>query len=130
YDKGANVSAIERRESYTRNNIFRLSPSIFQELIRLFVDSEDEIINLSANHPLKYAIENGIISARTPSNFGDFFAITIKDLENLTNVCLEVIAKHEEKNQYNPSKCRIFRGFEYVSNSLNSMEKQISIKKT
>lgn len=83
---------------------------------------------MSGNHPLRYAIDNGIIGARASSAFGDFYAIAIKDLENLTNVCLEVIEQYEHQNRHN-SFCNVFREFEYVNNSLNTTEQQISIKR-
>lgn len=124
YEAGAKIVAVEKRLDYSRNNVFRLTSDAADKLIGLFVDNVSDIANLSPSHPLRVILDTKSLTPRTPSRLGDFYAISTKDFEYLANVWLELVAKKD------PDGLKIYRGYGYVSNSMDAKPKTIYIRPT
>lgn len=124
YQKGANIVAVEKRDDYSRNNTFRLTPEIVNKLIGLFVDKPEDIPGLDPTHPLRVIIDSKSLTAKTPSPLGDFYAITTKDFEYLANAWVEVMAKND------PVGMKIYRGYSYIPKSMDIKDKAVYIRET
>jgi len=121
YQNGAIVTGIEKREKYSRNNTFRFTTEVIQQLIALFVDKPEDIAKLSPDHPLRKVLDARSLTEKRTSPLGDFHAITIKDFEYLTNCWLDMMAKKD------PAGLQIYRGYSYVPGSLQNGQNEILI---
>lgn len=120
YQKGAHVTAIEQRSSYTRNNIFRLYPEIVQRLKQLFVESESEIQGLSKDHPLRAFLDaKSIAGPRTSKDIeGEYYTMTTQDFELLSATWLKLMAAKD------PQNCQVLVGWQYAPGSIGSQAVQ------
>lgn len=121
YQEGAIVTGIEKRGAPTRNNTFRFTPEVVDQLIKLFVDKPEDIPLLSPEHPLRKVIDAKSLTEKRASPIGDFYAITIKDFEYLTNAWLDMMAKKD------PNGLKIYRGYSYVPGCIQQGDKQVDI---
>ncbi len=121
YKEGAIVTGVEKRTSYSRNNTFRFTPEVIDQLIALFVEKKEDIDKLSPDHPLRKIMSTRSLTEKRPSPLGDFYAITIKDFEYLVNVWLDMVASRD------PQGLIIHRGYSYVAGSLQRGKNEILI---
>ncbi len=124
YQEGAIVTGIEKRTGYSRNNVFRLTPKVVEELAKLFVDKLEDIKDLPDSHPLKTIVNIKSLTAKTPSPLGDFYAISIKDFEYLTNAWIDLMSKKDPKGM------QIFRGYVYIPQCIDKDERAIFIRES
>jgi hypothetical protein len=128
YRAGADVTLVEKRESYTRNNLFRFTPEFVANFKRLFVDGADDvaiaaaIARLPDDHPVRVLEKFQNLKGPQPSPLGDFYQISVKDFERLTEAVVSAISSRD------PAGMKIYRGYQYVPNSLAGLNKSIEIK--
>ncbi len=122
YQNGAKVTGIEKRNGYSRNNVFRLTPEIKDALVGLYVDTPEMLAALSNEHPLKVMINCKSLTAKRGSPLGDWYGLSTKDFEYLANTWLDVMAERD------PDGMTVLRGQTYVPESLNKGAKTISVR--
>ncbi len=119
YSEGANVTLIEKRENYTRNNTFRFTNEIVDQFFKLFLDNpEVEFPLLSEDHPLKMAFNTKAMGVKGPSplwgsGWHEFTPITIRDFEYLVNCWINLMENRD------PDGMKVLRGFNYGKDSVN-----------
>lgn len=126
YQRGAKVTCVEKRAVYTRNNTFRFTPIVMDEIFKLFVDSPQDIAKLPENHPLRMVIDKKIFGEKLPSpewgpGWHEYSPITFRDFEYLLYSWIHLVQKQD------PDGMRIFNNAAYVPESLKGREKSIEI---
>lgn len=121
YQEGAKVTAIDKRESYSRNNVFRLTQQVVDQIIELYVDKPEEIAALPADHPLKYMMEAKSLTDKKGPPTNQFYAMSTKDYELIASAWLELMAKQD------PANLQVLKGYTYVPSIQTKLQEPNSI---
>lgn len=113
---GAQVTAVEKREGYTRPNNFRFTRDAMNHIAQLFgYDTlEDAKRRMPADHPLKYLIDQGLVYEMSQAagvdvfTWGErYYTIQTKTLEILLSKLVE------KQAALHPEQMKVMRGYGY-----------------
>ena len=126
YQKGAIVTGIEKRASYSRNNTYRFTPIVMEEICKLFVDSMEDIPKLPENHPLRVVFDKRLFGEKLPSptwgpGWDEFIPITFRDFEYLLYSWIQLV------EQEDPAGMRVLKQATYVPGSFKGQRKSIEV---
>lgn len=126
YQQGAMVTAVEKHDLFHRDNPFRLTPLVKEEIEQLFGHAKEDISKLPADHPLRIVFDDEFNLQNRPMLsesrlLDELVPFSFRDLEFLLLALIHLIQKND------PEGMHVYFRHAYVPFSLQTSEKSLEI---